>query len=162
MFQAKIIQNAVYVPELDTYFKSSHVHDYKSVKLDEGRVEVAIDGGRDYFRTTGDYEVLVASGRVFPWGLTSDSPISHIRRKLLWGILDRDTNRHDCRPISTLGVDHLQAILDTQILDPLYKEVVTYWLHFKKALRNPTVTAATLLPPKPKKPAAKRKKPSKR
>lgn len=130
-----IIQNALHIPEDDLYLKSSHQHDYVPHTLRDGAY-ASVDGGDAYFRrgwSTG----LRESGRIVDWSLTTNSSLTEVRAKLLWGCrgIDGKTPLF-YRPISTLSRDHLAAIQRTQLAaNPLHLEVVAYWLDLLNAAR---------------------------
>ncbi len=127
----QLIQNALYVPEKDLYLKSTHVHDYVSIQLDDG-TEVCTDGGTFYLHRT-----VHRDGRVVEWDLYEDDPFERVAERLLWGTYGKPAKlpmRH--RPIASFDLDHLQAILKTQshVKGTLHQKVVYYWWATKTGL----------------------------
>lgn len=123
----RLTQNALFLPEEDLYLKSAHVHDYVTHTLADG-VEVMIDGGLDYIRHSVHRGAEAA--RVVDWCLYDDSSWEAIAEGLLWGTYGKEGKgplRY--RPISTLELDHLRAILKTQdhIDRTLHQKVVCHW-----------------------------------
>ena len=128
-----LIQNAARIPEADLYLRSVHVHDFVRWQSEDGKVDYAIDGGQGlgaYVRRVGH-----DGGRVFDWCLYDTDPFGLIAERLLWhtyGPEGKEPGRW--RPISTLELDHLQAILKTQphIKGTLTERVVQWWVAKKE------------------------------
>ena len=119
----QIIQNALWIPETDTFIKSLDRHDFVSVNYN-GHL-VAVDGGTDYFRSTIPTGYL-ATGEVVSYHLTTNSTIEEVKQKLLWGTRGKKGDEPlTWRPIRSLQLDHLIAIWDNvPNLDPLVKFVI--------------------------------------
>ena len=126
----QLIQNAVFIPEKNLYLKSTHVHDCVIEVLDDGR-EVMIDGGLEYVRRS-----VHPAERVIDLCLYDDSPFEAIAEGLLWGTYGKGGNQPlRYRPISTLELDHLIAIRDTQFhISARIRQVVEYWIAHKSIL----------------------------
>ncbi len=129
MKDVHIVQNALFIPEKDIYLKSSHVHDFDSYAL-SGESVIFTDGGLSYIRRS-----QLPAGRVIKWDLYSNDSFETVAQRLLWqtfGPKGDQPGRH--RPISTLELDHLKAILATQghIRGTIYEEVVRYWIEKKE------------------------------
>ena len=106
---SKLIQNAVYCTDTDTYFISQHRHDFVSFSSG-GKSGLFIDGGLEYQRGT------INPSTVLEWCLYEDSPNEEIKRKLLWGTRGQDGNQPlKWIPLVACSDEHLQAILSTQI-----------------------------------------------
>jgi hypothetical protein len=123
-----LLQNACHIPEADLYLRSVNVHDFIQWRSEDGRVDYAIDGGHGrgaYVRRVGH-----DNGRVFDWCLYDDDPFDLIAERLLWGTFGKEGKEpRRWRPISTLELGHLQAILQTQshIKGTLTERVVQHW-----------------------------------
>ncbi len=128
----QLVQNAVYLPEKDLYLKSTHVHDYITHTL-AGNVEVMLDGGLDYVRRNVHRGTDAA--RIVDWCLYDNTPFSEITQKFLWGTRGvKGDQPLRWRPIASLDLDHLQAILKTQpqIRGTLAERVIKWWVKEKK------------------------------
>jgi hypothetical protein len=127
-----IIQNAIYVPEKDLYVISGHCHDYREITLDDGKTFM-IDGGRDYFRSGGDFDLLT-SGRVIKFHLEStDSFTEKIVPMLLWG--NRGINGDQpvsFRPLESYTTDHLKAIKANCPNASRYHKLVVHHILYKR------------------------------
>ena len=123
-----LIQNAAWIPEADLYLRSVNIHDFIRWQSEDGKVDYAVDGGEGrgaYVRRVG-YE----GGRVFDWCLYDTDPFDLIAGRLLWGTFGKEGKEpRRWRPISSLELDHLQAILKTQphIKGTLTERVVQHW-----------------------------------
>lgn len=129
----KLIQNAVYVPEKDRYYKSGNVHDFVHVELDDGKV-FYIDGGISYLRRGGDFELFM-NGRVQERNLHEDDPMDEILDRFLWGTYGPEgKGEMKWVPIKDCSADHLEAILKTQphVKGKLVEKIVQYWLDRKR------------------------------
>ncbi len=127
----QLTQNAIRIPSEDLYLKSSHVHDYVCHEPREGE-SYMVDGGLDYLRR--GWGPTNKRDSFEDWSLYDDSPFDLVAERLLWGTRGPDGDqplRH--RPIATLALDHLQAILSTQaqIKGTLHERVVKYWVALK-------------------------------
>lgn len=97
----RILVNAWQCPD-GTILESRSVHDCQIYG------KWMIDGGREYFRTSG-------SGLTFV-GCFEDDPIEDIREVFKWGTRGKDGNQ----PLTYVKLmdmtdDHIKAILDTQV-----------------------------------------------
>lgn len=129
----KLIQNAVYVPEKDRYYKSGNVHDFVHVELEDGK-SFFLDGGTEYLRRGGDFELFM-NGRVQERNLHEDSPADEILDRFLWGTYGLEgSNERKWVLIKDCSADHLEAILKTQrhIKGKLVEKIVQYWLDKKR------------------------------
>jgi len=128
----KIIQNAVYVPEYDRFYKSSYRHDHVVIQFDDGR-EYFIDGGNDYFRYTADAEL---EKRIVRYTLTTDDSLYTIVNNLLWGTRGKngDGPLHYVRLVEC-ETDHLEAILKKYegIINPIHDMVIKLILNERGA-----------------------------
>jgi len=131
----QLTQNSVYIPEDDLYIVSHHTHDYVEHTFRDGKT-IAVDGGLDYGRRTGDLYELDEARRYQEWCLTTEDAFEPtIVNRLLWGTRGKDGSQPmTYRPIRELaqrpdGVEHLRAILKNCLnIAPLHKRVVEYWL----------------------------------
>lgn len=126
-------QNAMYIPHLDQYIVSTHVHDFREYTHTDGRY-VYVDGGTDYFRSGGNLE-LYTEGVVQNYCLDSKtSRLFDIRLKALWGTRGKDGTRPLAyRPIRTFTRAHLRAIKKNcaSYMHPILLDVVKFWLKSK-------------------------------
>ncbi len=127
----RLSQNAIRIPSEDLYLKSEHVHDYMTHDGEEG-CHWMVDGGLDYLRR--GWGPANKRDSFEDWSLYTDSPFELVAERLLWGTRGPDGDqplRH--RPIATLALDHLQAILatQTQIKGKLAERVVQHWIALK-------------------------------
>ncbi len=142
MEHSKIIQNAVHIPEDDTYIISRHTHDFVThVFKSDPTLEISVDGGQAYFKRSGDFDSLV--GRYEEWSLTDGDPFELVAQRLLWGV-SRGIGEPWYRPLASLTVEHLRNIL-THVekhqtkLSPTYASVIAYWIRKKSdAAAKPT------------------------
>lgn len=127
-----IIQNAVYVPKLDRYFKSTHCHDFVSFKVDEKNG--AIDGGNDYIRRIGiavnNFTIKRKKALVFEFSLDENNTILEVFDRLLWGHRGKDGKQSlTYLPIKDLELEHLKAIKkNCKEIGSLHLFVVDYWI----------------------------------
>lgn len=125
----RLIQNALYIPEINLWLKSTHVHDYVAHTLTDGTY-VSTDGGCEYLhRTVSD------PARVIPWDLYVDDPFEVIADKLLWGTYGPEGKGPFKRvPLRDCELDHLRAIRETQagIRGTIYGRVVDHWITVKE------------------------------
>lgn len=133
---ARLTQNAVYVPETDSYYVSTHHHDYVAIELPDGKM-YDLDGGLSYVRRCGDLELR--GTRVIEICLTDQDPFDLICRRLLWGSRGKDgTESLTYRPIALLSLPHLRAIKKTQeqIKGTMSGKVVDHWIahHAREAV----------------------------
>lgn len=127
-----IYQNAFYVPSIDKYFVSTHVHELVKYTDEEGK-SFFVDGGNEYFRCGGDKSV---EDKIVRFGLTSSSRLKDIRDKLLWGSRGKDGKQPmEFRPIKSLTLSHLKNIKkNCPYASRVVKKVVEYWI--KKKLKK--------------------------
>ena len=131
---SKIIQNAVYIPEDNIYLVSSHVHDFIEWASDKDGASYFIDGGREYFRSCNDILNLEGASRIIDYRLTEDTPWELIATHLLWGTRGVNGDKPlTYKPIMSLTIDHLRAILKTQpqIVGTITEKVVKHWIEQK-------------------------------
>ena len=112
--RGRIIQNAIYVPSLKLFLKSSHRHDYVVVDI-PGDKQVGVDGGNVYFRSIGDPADFV------DYYLTTANTLEQIADKLLWGTYGADLlggvfgvdgkMKPNYVLLKDCDTDHLKAIL---------------------------------------------------
>ena len=127
-----ILQNAIYIPKLDKYFKSVHVHDYVGFEVD-GKMGF-IDGGNEYFRSGG-----IASTRargdgivIYDYRLDENSSILDVLEKLLWGTRGKSGKQPlTYKPIKDLELDHLKEIATFKSFSYLHLFVINYWIQEK-------------------------------
>lgn len=122
-----LVQNAVWVPELELYFRSSSSHDFVMVELPDGKF-LYIDGGRSYVRRGGDLELL--GTRIFERCLYDCDPIERMADYLLWGTFGQDgAGPFKLVLLKDCSTEHLQAIKETQPqANYAIKKVVNYLL----------------------------------
>jgi len=106
---SRIIQNAVKDITSDTYYQSTHVHDY--VEFEHNGQNHFIDGGQEYLRRS-----FANSDQIVDWSLYDDSPHDLIKRRMLWGTYGLNGD-HPLKwvPLFECTTEHLQAILRTQL-----------------------------------------------
>ncbi len=124
----QLVQNALWITEGDLYLKSTHRHDWTSHKLADGTL-VFTDGGLAYVHRSE----LPPS--VVEWDLYDNDRFDLIAARLLWGTRGKDGKsplRH--RPIASFELDHLHAILKTQlqIKGTIVERVVRWWIAQKE------------------------------
>lgn len=128
MNQYKIIQNAVKITEEDkeTFLVSANRHDFVSYQFKDGS-SFFIDGGKEYLRRGGTF---LKDPRIENYSLDENHSFLVIKEKLLWGTRGKDGQGElTYKPIKDLDKDHLIAILETQNVSELYKEVINYWIY---------------------------------
>lgn len=128
----QLIQNAIYLPTDRIWLKSCHVHDYVVHEPREG-YHWSVDGGLDYTRR--GWGPKNKRDSFVDWSLYEDDSFEQMAARLLWGTRGPNGDqplRH--RPIATLELDHLQAILktQTQIRGKLHERVVKWWIAKKE------------------------------
>ena len=126
-----MIQNAVKVLPDGPYVMSVHRHDYVSFETMFGTR--FLDGGNDYRRT--NLEPWNRGVSYEDYYLDEESSAEEVMEKLLWGTRGKSgTEPLRYLPISSLTPDHIQAILDTQLMiSPLYRKVLKDHLALKRA-----------------------------
>jgi hypothetical protein len=125
-----ILQNAIYIPSKDLYLISLHRHHF-NIDLDTG---CACDGGKDYLKRTGDRALWT------DWSVMSDTPDLTKHHRLLWGTRGKDGKEPiSFRPISSLELDHLKAILANCSVSPLTEETIKYWIKVRERFENVTL-----------------------
>ncbi len=130
----QLVQNAVWIAEEDVYLKSSHQHDYVSHSWTDSKGvprHLSIDGGCAYVKKVGDFHL--GPDHLVDWCLYEDSPFEAVAEALLWGTFGPKGDQPlRWRPISTLELNHLIAIRDTQHhISPLTRRVVEHWIDAK-------------------------------
>ena len=106
---SRIIQNAVKDITNNTYYQSTHVHDYVEFEHN-GRIHF-IDGGPEYLRRS-----FANSDQIVDWSLYDDSPHDLIKRRMLWGTYGLNGDQPlKWLPLFECTTEHLQAILSTQL-----------------------------------------------
>lgn len=132
-----LLQNAVWIPEDDTYLVSSSVHDYVTHVFEKDpSLSISTDGGLEYAKRGGDFIKL--DERYQEWCLTTDDPFEPtVVDKLLWGTLIKPAQDvaeiRVFRPIKEFSLPHLQAILkNCSQIGALHKRVVEYWAAKKR------------------------------
>ncbi len=126
----RLLQNACHIPEKGVYLRSSHVHDYVTLTLDDG-VEVMRDGGCEYIRSSVD-----DPKRVIDWSIYTDDPFEVVAERYLWGTYGRyGKGPLVIKPLAKCTLAHLKAIAETQahIKGTLILRVVEYWIKTKEA-----------------------------
>lgn len=133
----KLIQNAVHIPEDDTFIVSTHRHDYVTHTFKDGS-SIAVDGGLEYARRAegkaGDLWKLDETKRYEEYCLADDEPFGWIADRLLWGTRGKDgTEPLTYRTIQELayregGLSHMYAILDNATPGPWHTKVIEYWI----------------------------------
>jgi hypothetical protein len=125
-----LIQNAVYVEDDDTFYVSSHRHDFVTFLVNGG--ESFIDGGHEYSRMGG--RLCESSLGWQDYRLTKNDSDEVIREKLLWGVLRN--GKTVWLPIKELTVNHLKNIVNDvkngkQKIGSVHLSVIEYWLDQK-------------------------------
>lgn len=120
----QLIANRILCLLCDDLIQSKHGHDMQWCSCKE----VAIDGGLNYQKITGEsYNYIDAS-------IYSDDHLI-IREYLTWGVnYDKNMNRLPntiFKPIKDLEIDHIEAILRTQNLSELYEETFHKELEYR-------------------------------
>lgn len=131
-----IIQNALYIPELDEYIVSTHRHDYVSRTLKNGEI-VATDGGCEYFRGTVNHPKVKKE-----FHLVDTDNFNRIKWRLLWGTRGKDGKK----PLKYIrlvdaSTAHLKAILkyDKSLavhLSDIQKKVINSILESRKSKKK--------------------------
>lgn len=127
----QLSQNAIFIPSEDLYLKSVHVHDYVVHEPRPG-VHWSCDGGLSYLRR--GWGPINKRDSWEDWCLYEDDPFDTIAAKMLWGTRGKDGRSPlRYRPIASLELDHLQAILATQpqIKGKIVERVVQHWIDLK-------------------------------
>lgn len=75
---SNIIQNAIYIPALDRYLISRHIHDYQEARLPDDST-VSIDGGLDHLSRNGNISQAVEMS------LSDEDSDETVYQRLLWG-----------------------------------------------------------------------------
>lgn len=135
----KIIQNAFRVK--NKILHSTHVHACRmtKVKTIAGKYQIfGIDGGLEYFRYTTNLEYknikqLLKETDFEDLRLTTDNSIEEIKNKLLWGTFGKNKD-HELKWIKLINceTEHLQNIISTQEIPPLYKYIIDLILEERK------------------------------
>lgn len=115
-------------------YRSSNTHHFTGTKLHDGK-EFYTDGGREYCRRMGDFDLL-QSGRVIDLCLYEGDEFSTvIAHKLCWGTYGKTgSGPLTYKLVKDCDLDHLQAILDTQsAISPIHRLTVKYWVDKKRA-----------------------------
>ena len=103
-----LIQNAIYLPDVDVYLCSTFRHDFKEYIYPDGS-SIYVDGGIEYQRM--GIEGNIGCINYEDYCLYDDSPFELIVEKKLWGVYDKKNNVLNYRPLRTLDNQHLKAIL---------------------------------------------------
>lgn len=130
-----LLQQAVFIPDQDIYLKSCHQHDFVSHKwLSKNGIErfYALDGGTSYCRRVGDLDLK--DTEVIDWCVYDTDTFETAAAKLLWGTRGvKGDQPLRYRPISSLTLTHLKAILKTQpqIKGTVVEKVIKHWIDLK-------------------------------
>lgn len=124
-----IIQNAVKIIDSDKiiYLKSIHRHDYVCYESPNGYY--SLDGGLDYLKRgySPESKLIIEN-----YSLVSNSTFEEKVNKLLWGTRGKNGDEElTFKPLKDLDKEHLGAILETQNVSELYREVINYWIERK-------------------------------
>ena len=123
---ALIFRNSIITPD-GTELISKDRHDYVVYKDKNGQI-FGIDGGNEYLRRTHD---AVNCG--IDTSITSDSPIEDIRGFLSWGTYGKDGKSPYKRVLlKDMSNNHILAIIETQKIQDLLKEIFYRELDFRK------------------------------
>lgn len=121
-----IFRNSIVTPD-GTELISQHRHDYV-LYTDANGQSFGIDGGNDYLRRTHD---AVLFGK--DTSITSNSPIEDIRGFLSWGTYGKEGKSPYKRVLlKDMSNNHILAIIETQKIHDLLKEVFYRELDFRK------------------------------
>ena len=140
-----IIQNAVMIiedwPDV-SFLVSSHVHDFRTHTFHDG-TSISVDGGRDYIKRCGPPNWAGLGTKWMEFNLDDKEPFIVIKNRLLWGTRGKDGRQpHKWVRLMDCSTEHLQAILDTQAISPLYRDVIKSIMEVEKGV----------MPAPPKKP----------
>jgi len=119
----RILRNAIQTPD-GTILASRTRHDYKEYMDADGGWHM-IDGGLDYIRrsTTPAIDLSVSEG---------DAPHEKLRELVTWGTYGKKGDQPlSYRTIATMDTEHLQAVVDTQILYPQIKDLMQAELEYR-------------------------------
>lgn len=129
--EPRLIQQAYKITKTNEIVNSSHTHDCV-IKVVMGET-LMIDGGTDYSRCSGNFEKLIKSGDIISLMLYSDASIEQKAEKLIWGTRGKNGDQplkyvlmKDCE------TDHLNAILETQIITKDRRNVIEYIIRKRK------------------------------
>lgn len=123
-----VVQNAMFNIKTGEYVISRHVHDYQTLTTSEGRLVGAIDGGDEYLRRLGrwDNQTQLLAGEWRDVSLTTEDSWTDVCAHLLWGSRGKDGQQPlKYKPIAEMDREHIQAVLRTQTVNPLYEAVLT-------------------------------------
>ena len=128
-------QNAVKIvdKEREFYLVSRHRHDFVEYRFSNGGF-YAIDGGNDYVRVIQSVSAEQLKC-VENFCLSDDSSFDEITNRLLWGTYGKDGDQPlFYKPLISLEISHLQAILKTQrqLRGTIYEKVINFILKNKK------------------------------
>jgi hypothetical protein len=105
--EPKMLANRIRTPD-GTILQSFNRHDYKT-HLDKNGEIYMVDGGLDYIRRT---VTKVPAEELSVW---EDDPHELIREAMHWGTRGKDGKQPlKYVPVSSLGTEHIEAILETQ------------------------------------------------
>jgi len=112
-----------------TILTSKDRHDFVCHEILDKKI--CLDGGIDYFRIVGDFELLDEDYDV---SITTETPIEEIREVYEWGTYGKDGSENYHRvKLKNLSDEHIKAILDTQRLrDCVRKYVFEAELAFRR------------------------------
>jgi len=125
-----------------SFLVSSHVHDFRTHTFHDGTT-ISVDGGRDYIKRCGPPNHAGYGTKWMEYSLGGAEPLDVIKQKLLWGTRGKD-GKQPFRWVRLIdcSAEHLQAILDTQIISSLYRDVIKSIMETEKGVMP--------APPKPK------------
>jgi len=131
-----IIQNAVYVPELQSHFVAPEDSTSRTIPLNDGKVLIIGGGLESAWRasaTEGDYIKIIYADRYIDFCLTDEYPVEVIRDKLLWTV--RNGPDEVAVLIKDMSYEALIDLLDEVTTWPSthHYGVVQYWAETKEA-----------------------------
>ena len=119
----QLVRNALRTPD-GTVLESRHRHDYKTHIDSIDGLEYMVDGGLDYARRSlmGEdlcvytYDSFELKRKSFKWGtygINGDEPLKHVA-------------------LSDMSTEHIEAILNTQILNTWVEELMEAELGYRE------------------------------
>ena len=113
---SQLLKNAIRTPD-GTILESRNRHDYISYKDANGKTYM-VDGGHDYCRRS-------AHGDELDLSIYDDGDHNVRRDNLTWGSYGPKGDQPlTINTISEMSTAHLEAVIATQLLSPLYKETM--------------------------------------